>query len=134
MRSTKHSMSSGWCHGRLDCPFCPFGPFLGGWRRQIFLLDPAGLDARLHDQRFGFVARQIESVERARIACRLAVLAFAPAEKVVGGATPPVFDRFYAVLAPLHQHGGGDARISLSASSTPSSLRLSSSSASCRSR
>src|SRR6516165_6469071 len=104
MRSTKHSMFSSWCRGGLD------RPFLGGWRRQIFLLDPAGLDARLHDQRFGLVAREIESVEGAGIAYRLAVLAFAPAEKVVGGATRQVLDRFDPVLAQLHQHGGGDAR------------------------
>ena len=60
----------------------------------------------------------------------LAVLAFLPADQVVGGIAGEILDRLDAVLAERHQHGGGDAGISRSSSSTPSSLRLASCSAS----
>src|SRR5262245_63610904 len=102
-------MFSGWCRCRSDCPFCPFRPFLGGWRRQVFLLDPAGLDARLHDQRLGVVPRQVEAVEDAGIAGGLAVLALAPAEQVVGSAAREILHRLDIVLAELDEHGSSDA-------------------------
>src|SRR5262249_45149583 len=64
--------------------------FLHRRRRQILFLDPAGLDARLHDQRLGFVARQIETVENARLALGLAMLALGPAATVVAAPPRPI--------------------------------------------
>ena len=52
VRSSKHSRSSGRCRGRLGRSI-----FLGRRWSEILLLDPARLEARLHDQRFGIVAR-----------------------------------------------------------------------------
>src|SRR5262249_48697423 len=61
-------------------------------------------------RRCGVATRYNDDVYCARSACPRHYFASAPAEKVVGGAPRQVFDRFDAVLAQLHQHGGGDAR------------------------
>ena len=68
------------------------GFFGGGLRRQIGFGDPAGLQARLHDDRFGFLARHFEAVEKAGLALGLAVLAFGPADEIVGGAAGQILD------------------------------------------
>src|SRR5262249_35244187 len=65
----------------------------GGRRRQIGLADPAGLEPRLHDDRLGLLAGDLDAVEDAGLALRLAVLAFGPAGEIVGGAAGQVFDR-----------------------------------------
>src|SRR5215510_9028181 len=90
---------------------CGFRRRLFGRRRcEVLFLDPAGLDAGLHDQRLGFVARQLEAVEDAGVLGGLTVFAFAPADKIVGGATREVLDRLDVVLAELDEHRGSDTR------------------------
>src|SRR5262245_13487817 len=93
-------------------------------RRQFLLADPACLEARLHDQRFGVVARQIEPVEDAGIAGRLVVLALAPAEQIVGGAAREILDALDAVLAQLHQPRRGDTGDLLARTLDPALLAL----------
>src|SRR5262245_22618413 len=85
------------------------GVFGGRRRRQILLLDPAGFDTRLHDQRLGVLTRELEPVEDAGVLHGLAVLALRPADQVVGDGAGQVLDRLDAVLAQMHQHLGGDA-------------------------
>ena len=54
------------------------------------LLDPADLDARLHDDGVGVVGGEIEAFQRARNAHALLVLAgFVIAQQIVGGRSPP---------------------------------------------
>src|SRR4051812_8674400 len=82
---------------------------LGGFG-QIGLADPPGLDARLHDHGFGVLARYLAGIENARMFGRLtALLAFGPADEVVGGAACKIFHRLDVVLAELHQHFRGHA-------------------------
>src|SRR5262249_11150974 len=77
---------------------------------KIGLGDPAGLDAGLHDQRFGILAGNLDAVEEAGVLDRLAAfLAFGPADQIVGGATGEVLDRLDVVLTKLDQHLRGDA-------------------------
>src|SRR6266849_8034189 len=102
-----------WCFVTSMEPFScrrrdGFGRCFLRWGGEIFLLDPSSLDARLHDQCFDVIARQIESVENAGISNRLAVLALAPAEQVIGRTAGQIFRRLDAILAQLHQHGGSD--------------------------
>ena len=66
---------------------------------QIGFRDPAGLQARLHDDRLAFLARQFEAVEDAGLALGFAILALGPADEIVGGAAGQVLDRLDAVLA-----------------------------------
>src|SRR3954452_19214689 len=77
---------------------------------EIGLGDPAGLDAGLHDHRFGIVTGDVEAIERAgELGLLAAFLAFGPADQIVGGAAGEVVDRLEVVLAELHQHFRGDA-------------------------
>src|SRR3954447_2964279 len=79
-----------------------------GLRRRlgkIGLGDPAGLDARLHDQGLGVLARNLVGIENARMFGRLAAfLAFGPADQVIGGAAREILDSLDVVLAEFHQH------------------------------
>src|SRR5262249_23729508 len=79
-------------------------------RRQVLLLDPAGLDAGLHDQRFGLFAGEIEAVENPGVLHGLAVLALGPTDQIVGNRAGQILDRLDPVLAHVHQHLGGNAR------------------------
>src|SRR6478752_8483575 len=88
----------------LGCLGRSFGGRFGRRRREILFLDPAGLDPRLHDQRLGFLARQIEAIEDAGVLDRLAVLALGPADQVVGGAAGQILDRLDAILAETDHH------------------------------
>ena len=55
------------------------------------------------------LAREIEAVEYPGMMGGFAVLALAPSEQVVGGATGQVFQVLYVVFAKLHQHCSGDS-------------------------
>src|SRR5882724_1416499 len=85
------------------------GSFRSRRRRQILFLDPAGLDAGLHDQGLGLLLAEIEVAEDAGVLHGFAVLALAPAEQVVGDAASQILDRLDAVLAQRHEHPGGGA-------------------------
>src|SRR6201999_2667909 len=95
MRGASPSRSSS---GRLG--FGGLGP-----RRlpgELFLGDPARLDARLHDQGLGVLAGDIVAVEEPGVLDRLAAfLALGPADEVVGGAAREILDRLDVVLAEL---------------------------------
>src|SRR6202011_4172293 len=78
-------------------------------RRQIRGIDPTGLDSRLHDDPLGVFAGDLEAVENARMTNGLALLALAPAGKLVGGAAGEVLDRLETGLAARDVHGRGDA-------------------------
>src|SRR4051794_26236595 len=83
--------------------------FLGRTFRLDRRLDPARLDARRHDHRFGVGARESELVQDALVAHRLGAFTVRPAHEVVGGAAGKVLDGFDVVLAERDQHRGRDA-------------------------
>src|SRR5882672_4024944 len=86
---------------------CLSGSF-GSWRRrQILFLDPAGLDAGLHDQGLGLFLAEIEVAENAGVLHGLAVLTLAPADQVVSDTASQILDRLDAILAHRHEHLGG---------------------------
>src|SRR5258707_11162102 len=91
--------------GSRRCPGLGFrlGRLLRERRREIGFADPAGHHARLHDELFALLAGELEAVEEAGLALRLAVLALGPAGEIVGGATGEVFHRLDAVLAERDQ-------------------------------
>ena len=72
-------------------------------------MDPARRDAGPHDHVLGLFAADGEVLERAFEALGFAVLAFAPADQVVGGAAGKVFNVLDAVLTQRNQHGCGEA-------------------------
>src|SRR5581483_10695130 len=77
---------------------------------EVGLGDPAGLDAGLHDQRLGLLARNLDAIEETGVLHRLtAFLALGPADQVVGGAAGEIFDRLDVILAELDQYFRGDA-------------------------
>src|SRR5262245_39690662 len=66
---------------------------------ELFLGDPARLDTRLHDQAFGVLTGNLDTVEEAGVLDRLAAfLALSPADEVVGGAAGEVLDRLDLAL------------------------------------
>ena len=70
--------------------------------------DPSGFDAGIHDDGFGIFAGQFETIQETGMADCFIVLAFAPADQIVGGATGQILDAFYIVLAQCNQYRGGD--------------------------
>src|SRR3954454_18347574 len=103
------SVFSGLCRGRLSFRLNLGGFLGGGGRRQILFLDPAGLDARLHDQCLDVLARQVEAFECSGMLGDLAVLALGPAGKIVCGTASQLLDCLDAVLAELHEFRRGGA-------------------------
>src|SRR6516165_3306671 len=61
-------------------------------------IDPASLQPGIHDEAFGFLARDLEPVENAGMLGRFAILALAPANQVVGGAPREILDRLDIIL------------------------------------
>src|SRR5262249_44107266 len=82
------------------------GSFRSGRRREILFLDPAGLDAGLHDQGLGFLLAEIGGAEDAGVLHGFTILALAPPDQVVRDAAGQVLDRLDAVLAERHEHLG----------------------------
>src|SRR6185312_574924 len=81
-----------------------------GRRIELSLGDPAGLQTRLHDDRLGVLAADIEAIEIACHVLGLAVLSLGPTDQIVCGAAGEVLDGLHVVLAEGDQHLGGDAR------------------------
>src|SRR5262245_21176943 len=90
---------------RLPPCFAALSLLLG---RELGFADPPGLDASLHDEHFAFLAAQIKTLQKSRVAGRFAILALGPAREVVGGATGKVLYGLYAILAQRDHHLGRD--------------------------
>ena len=77
---------------------------LFGLSGEIGFRDPASRQTSLHDHLLRLDTRDFELGEQAFELLRLAVLAFAPADEVVGGAAGEVLDRLDAVLTEGDHH------------------------------
>src|SRR2546426_89673 len=83
----------------------PFPGFLGWGRGEIGFSHPTGLETGLHDHFLSLFPAHREILEGAVETLGFAVLAFAPANEVIGGATGKVLDSLDAFLAQRFEHG-----------------------------